>query len=85
MTSSLLRLEKISREIIEKQEELMKSSNLECSCFMCNDHQKTLMRANYQATTLVRGLVAYMEKIRQDRREKRRRHKENVNLRKTDF
>lgn len=83
MTTNLMRLEKISREIIEKHDEILNPQCLICD--MCTDHHKLLMRANFQALSLVRGIVAYLEKVKEDRREKRRRHKENVRLRKIDF
>lgn len=83
MTSKLMTLEKITREIIEKTDGILRSS---CDmCDICSEHQRTLMRANLQATTLVRGIVAYMEKIKQDRREKRRRHKMNVAMEKSNY
>jgi hypothetical protein len=76
--------EKIAREVIEKHDILLRPG--EClTCDMCSEHQRLLMRANLQVTSLVRGLVTYLEKMKNDRREKRRRHKENVYLRKTQF
>jgi len=83
MTTKLMKMEQISREIIEKTDSILKSP---CdACDICFDHQRTLMRVNFQATTLVRGIVAYLEKIMEDRRQKRRRHKINVATSKNKF
>lgn len=83
MTTNLIRFEKMTRELIDKQDELIKSS---CPlCDFCRDHTALMRRANLQATQLLRGLVVYIEKIKEDRREKRRRHRENVKLRQNDF
>lgn len=77
MTSPIVRFETMAREIMEKQEHI-----LNCvQCDHCAVDRGLLMRANFQTLTLVRGLVVYLEKIKQDRRMKRRRYKENVHMR----
>jgi len=79
MTTKLMQLEKIAREILEKNDLILKSG---CDvCEMCSDHRMLLLRSDLQTRFLLRGLVNYLEKIKEDRREKRRRHKENKNLR----
>ena len=80
MTSRLLNLEKIAREINEKENEILKSAG-HC-CFLCNEHYTLLNRAELQTKGLIRGLVHFLEKLRHERREKRRRHKQNVQIRK---
>ena len=82
MTTKIIKFEAISREIIEKQDILLKQ---DCqTCYHCGEHRKLLLRANFQAISLMRGLVLYLERMKQDRRDKRRRHKENINMRKNN-
>jgi hypothetical protein len=80
MSTSIVRFEKIAREIIEKHENILRG---DCDvCVHCAEHRKLLLRANFQTITLMRGLVLYLERMKQDRRERRRRYKQNVNMRK---
>ena len=80
MSTRLIQFEKMTREIIEKQEVLLQGI---CeNCLTCGAHRQLLLRANFQTITLMRGLVVYLERLKNDRREKRRRHKENLNMRK---
>lgn len=81
MTSKIINFEKIAREILEKQDDILGAQARGC-CDMCASHKTLLYRATYQSTTLLRGLIVYLEQMKQDRREKRRRHKQNVNMRK---
>lgn len=85
MTSNLISFEKIIREIIEKQDHVLEAPSVYGCCDMCIQHKRLLARSAYQSSSLLRGVIAYLEKIKQDRREKRRRHKQNVNMRKEGY
>ncbi len=85
MTSKIITFEKIAREILEKQEEILRAPSIYGCCDICTTHGRLLNRSAFQSTSLLRGLIAYLEKMKQDRREKRRRHKQNVNMKKAGF
>jgi len=82
MTSKIILFEKMAREILEKQDELIQAPNAFGCCDLCAQHKILLHRSSYQTTSLLRGLIAYLEDIKQDRREKRRRYNQNKNMKK---
>ncbi len=73
------------REILEKQEEVIRAPSVYGCCDFCTTHARLLNRSAYQSTSLLKGLIVYLEKMKQDRREKRRRHKQNVSMKKAGF
>ena len=84
MTTTLQTLEKIAREILEKEAEILHCKQEIEDCNLCTRHRLLLNRMELQTRSLLRGIVAYVEKMRNDRREKRKRHKWNLALRKND-
>lgn len=75
----------MARELLEKQEEVIRAPSVYGCCDMCVTHQRLLNRSAFQSTSLLRGLIAYLEKMKQDRREKRRRHKQNAKMKQNDL